>query len=102
MTDLLSELERLSKEATPGEWRYTCAYGVAFIEAGSKKSIASAVEYLKTHDADLIVEMRNNLDKLLAVARAAEEMYVGVMTENWPIESQMKMRDVLNQLKGGK
>lgn len=75
----LDEIERLVEGATPGKWYYTTCYGVANIEAGRNNTIAHAVEYLKTSDAQYIAAMNpettkhliNRIRKLEAIREVA-------------------------------
>lgn len=76
----LDELERLSKEASRGGW--TCkemAYNLFLVKNGEGTICDVATwsygeqvaRYTRAH-AELIVLMRNNIDALIAVVRAAE------------------------------
>lgn len=80
MTTKLDELEALSKAATPAPlWKYDD--GVNYLEAVQvrpskifigKKSVR--VNNLKWSDCELITIMRNSIDDLIAVARAAQKL----------------------------
>lgn len=79
---VLDELERLSKEATTVKWEYDdgvvyaqneppCQYEIPRLFIG--KHIVE-VQNLRDSDNELIVLMRNNIDALIAVARAAQSI----------------------------
>lgn len=83
----LDELKKLSAEATkaPWEWQFDTIVGYEPFTDGSKgKGFATEVICTdsrfyppRDNDADLILAMRNNIDKLIAVAEAAKELMFG-------------------------
>ena len=64
MSKVLDELERLSKAATPGPWY--CDF-----DANGFYVIFKSNKTPNITDAELIEAMRNNIDNLITVARAA-------------------------------
>lgn len=73
--NLLERLKLCEKEATPCPWSFSTCYGFAFIEkadGNEKIDIASAVQYLRPDNANMIVEARNALPKLLRIVKAAK------------------------------
>lgn len=73
---VLDELERLSKEATPAEWM-PCGdilRNVAAIRTQSEDLFCSygPMTMRAADNAELIATMRNNIEALIQVARAAE------------------------------
>lgn len=81
MSNILDELERLSKEATPGNWMPWMPCGDIL---RNEAAIRTQSEYLfysygtttmrATDNARLIATMRNNIDALIQVARAASDL----------------------------
>lgn len=65
--DILNELERLSKEATHGPWQKSIGLSGVI----PTKNYDSAFD-CGPKDAELIAAMRNNIDALIAVAKAAK------------------------------
>lgn len=82
MTTYLDEIERLLGEATPGDWseggislgstkgKTTTVYG-ARTEPNHQSGPRIAID-LTLEDAALIVALKNNAPKLLAIAKAAK------------------------------
>lgn len=66
----LDELEKLSKEATPGPWYVPDNNVHPLVINGDK--------FLTYDDSCLIVAMRNNIDALIKVAKAAHGLSFGV------------------------
>lgn len=65
--DILDELERLSKAATPGPWEKR---SWASLQTKSTfQHVADCFRHPK--DAELIAAMRNNIDQLIEIAKAA-------------------------------
>ena len=82
MTNLADELERLAKEATPGEWRVTEPWsGFSSLKAGEKLVFGLAAgcdeERRPASECDanaaLIVTLRNNLPAILSALRGEQE-----------------------------
>jgi hypothetical protein len=71
----LQELEDLSGTASPSPWIYRSTHGILTIEDARRNVIVQVVPYLDhPNNADLLCEMRNNIDSLIRVARAARSL----------------------------
>lgn len=101
---LLSELKRLRESATPKPWDFDDLFTIGFgPRQGQRAGIICIPPATKscgglcvmTNDAELIALQRNCLDEVIALVEAAQEMYVGVMTEDWPVSSQIRMKEAL-------
>lgn len=79
----IATLKQLAAQATAGPWRKDSAIGnfthvaIETITA-NRYLVADCVGSRKSDNAELIAAMRNNIDALIAVAEAAQNM-VGVM-----------------------
>lgn len=73
MINILDELERLSKEATLGPW-WDDSEETSFIRSHPKRYVLNGLSEGFEEDIDIqfICLMRNNIDTLVKVARAAE------------------------------
>lgn len=72
----LDELEKLSKAATPGPWQTRFMYRSL---SSARKDSSLLIETPASQDwtdAELIAAMRNNIEALIKVARAAEGVWV--------------------------
>jgi nicotinamidase-related amidase len=101
--NLIDKLEALDKAATPGPWGEIslevrcgsyCQGGSGVLELSGYPKIINA----KYDDLAFITEMRNNIGKLLAVARAAEAQVI--LLKQWSLRSYVTeaMKDALAAL----
>jgi hypothetical protein len=78
MTTKLDQIEALSKAATPGPWSTFNRIGNPDLAGPDQVSLLGCCEYdmsmISKEDGALIATMRNNIDALLEVARAAQKL----------------------------
>ena len=78
----LSELARLEREATPGEWHRDDYGGIWDSGDGETGSILGEIDAIE--NAALIVAARNALPSLIALAEAAARHHKHVYFTDWP------------------
>lgn len=69
----IQRLKELEAKATPRPWGWSKAYGTGFIygpEGKAAGNIACALDYNEKQDSQLVVEMRNQIHKLIAFVDA--------------------------------